>query len=214
MNVQNQVWVPEPLDQKHVEGCRIFANRNLMIESLSPRVRGGTVAEIGVEYGFFSEFLIETLQPSAFHAYDLFHLDLQWDYGHRKPRDILGTRTHRAFYEEKFSHQIAAGTVELYEGDSSYHLMKQPDQSYDLIYIDGDHALGGVSKDVGAARLKIKPDGILLFNDYTMWDGTFRPAKVFGVVQCVNYLCVHHGWRMVAFALQRSMFCDVALVKD
>ncbi|MGE0006880.1 MAG: class I SAM-dependent methyltransferase [Parvibaculaceae bacterium] len=212
--MKRQRWVSDSLEQKHVEGCRVFADRHQMIEFLAPHILRGTVAEIGVEYGLFSEFLIEKLQPVMFHAYDLFNLHLLSEYGHRRPQDILGMRSHRTFFEDRFSSQIAAGTVELFEGDSSCNLMNQPDHTYDLIYIDGDHTLGGVSKDAGAARVKVKPGGILVFNDYTMWDCTYPgPAWPFGVVQCVNYLCVHHGWRMVAFALQQEMFCDVALVK-
>jgi hypothetical protein len=211
---QKAEWIPDKLEPEHIEGCRIFANRNVMMEFLAARVRGGSIAEIGVEYGDFSAFMIETLAPAMFHGYDLFHLDLLTEYGHRRPRDILGMRSHKGFIEHKFASQIATGTFQLFEGDSSYNLMKQPDQTYDLIYIDGDHRLAGVTKDVAAARLKIKPGGLLIFNDYSMWDCTREddPAA-YGVVQCVNHLCVQHGWRMVAFALQRMMFCDVALMR-
>lgn len=212
---QNQAWIPDALEPEHLEGCRIFANRNVMMEFLAARVRGGTVAEIGVEYGDFSAFMIEKIKPAMFHAYDLFHLDLFTEYAHRRPRDILGMRSHKGFIEHKFASEIAAGRFELFEGDSAYNLMKQPDHTYDLIYIDGDHRIAGVTKDVGAARLKVKPGGVLVFNDYSLWDCTREgePPATYGVVQCVNHLCVQHGWRMVGFALQRMMFCDVALVR-
>jgi len=33
----------------------------------------------------------------------------------------------------------------------------------------------------------------------------------YGVVPVVNKLIVDEGWRIIAFALQKGMFCDIAL---
>ena len=208
-------WWPDPLEQKHVEGCRVFADRQLLIEDIGSRARGGRIAEIGTEYGNFTAFLLQTLKPTTFHGYDLFDLHTKETYGHSRPRDVMGSRTHRAYFEDRFSEHISAGTMKVFEGDSSTEMMKQPDGFYDLIYVDGDHTIEGASRDAGVARLKVNPGGVLVFNDYALWDGTHK-GKIwpYGVVHCVNHLCHHHGWRMAGFALQRTMFCDLALVRD
>ncbi len=52
-----------PLAQHYVEGARLFADRLELVKSLRPGA-GGTVAEVGVAFGQFSDFLLKTLQPS------------------------------------------------------------------------------------------------------------------------------------------------------
>ena len=53
----------------------------------------------------------------------------------------------------------------------------------------------------------LKPDGLLVFNDYIMFSqADMRP---FGIVPVVNSLCVDEGWEIVGFALQKKLYCDV-----
>ncbi len=87
-------------------------------------------------------------------------------------------------------------------------LAKQPPKFYDVIYIDADHGLSGVQRDVDAALKTIKDDGILVFNDYVFFD---KNATPYGVIYAANDLCVNHGWRMRYLALHNMMFCDIAL---
>jgi hypothetical protein len=66
-----------------------------------------------------------------------------------------------------------------------------------------------VRADATAAAPKVKPEGLLIFNDYIVW--SHHENFGYGVVQTVNELCVNEGWRMVAFCLHEDMYCDVAL---
>ena len=45
------------LEARHLAGAGLFANREALIASL-PLAAGGTIAEIGVAHGEFSEFLL------------------------------------------------------------------------------------------------------------------------------------------------------------
>lgn len=197
------------LTHEHVDGARLHANRGYMIASLAPILRGGKVAEVGVAHGDFSAWIMALLEPSQFHAFDMFRIH-EWPTLWGKPTaELLGGRTHRAFYEHRFADEIAASRVRIFEGDSSVCLGEQPDASYDLIYIDGAHDLEGVQRDAEAAVRKIKPDGVLVFNDYIAFDHVSNTK--YGVVDVVNDLCVNGGWRMTDLALHPDMFCDVAL---
>lgn len=60
---------------------------------------------------------------------------------------------------------IENGTVELHEGDSSTMLASFPEEYFDWIYIDADHAYEGVCKDIQQGYAKVKPDGMMVFND-------------------------------------------------
>jgi uncharacterized membrane protein len=66
-----------------------------------------------------------------------------------------------------------------------------------------------VSRDAAISTQKIKPDGVLVFNDYILYDSSM--GVEYGVVQAVNELVDSGAWRVAGFALDRSMFCDIAI---
>jgi hypothetical protein len=195
MTMEAPKW-PAVLRQEHIDGARLMANRVDMLSVLEVPERS-VIAEVGVEYGDFSQALIERFRPREFHAFDLFPMS---------DRDGL---PHIEYYRRRLASNGASAQVKIYEGDSSTQLAQRPDESYDLIYIDGDHTYEGVRKDAHVSLRKMKRHGLLVFNDYKMQDHLYNVA--FGVVHVVNDLCVNHGFRMTHFALQNSMFCDVVL---
>ena len=79
------------------------------------------------------------------------------------------------------------------------------------MYIDGDHSYGGVKRDIQQAKLKVKPGGLLVFNDYICF--SHEELLRYGVVQAVNELCIAEDWTFRYFVLERTMYCDVALAR-
>ena len=199
---------PAALRQENVEGALPFATRFDLVKSLSP-LSDRKVAEVGVAYGDFSRFLIDQLKPRAFHAYDLFRFHEERLIWSRPPAEILKGLTHKAFYEQRFEREIANGQVEVFEGDSAANLNEREDALYDIIYVDGDHSYSGVLRDATAAIKKLKPDGLLIFNDYVLYDNLAHIP--YGIVYVVNDLCVNQGWKITHFAFERNMFCDVVI---
>lgn len=163
-----------------LEGARVFATRHAMMQVL---VRGGTGGEVGVQAGDFSRFLLDALAPDKLHLFDMSDRWLRADV-RTDPR------------------------TELHLGDSAAQLGRRPDRSFDWLYIDGDHSYDGVRRDAEAALRKIRPGGILVFNDYTMWSP--GEAIPYGVVACVNEL-VNDGLDMLGVALTQTGYLDVAL---
>ena len=51
-------------------------------------------------------------------------------------------------------------------GPSKEGLATLPDDSVDLIYVDGDHEYSGVCADLEIARRKVRIGGIIAMNDY------------------------------------------------
>ena len=86
---------------------------------------------------------------------------------------------------------------------------KQPDSSYDVIYIDGDHSYEAAKRDAEVSARKLKADGILIFNDYIIFD--YLGGVPYGVVPVVHEFCVSRGWRVSFFALANNLYCDIAL---
>lgn len=192
---------------ENVVNARLFANRFDMLRGLtSKRER---VAEIGVALGDGSGVLIGSFKPKEFVAFDLFDLHTVPTFWGRTNTDWFGDKDHEAFYIDKVSPLVE--TLVSKKGDSSTELGKYPAQYFDVIYIDGDHRYEGAKKDTDAALKTVKDDGLLIFNDYVLID-VFSQER-YGVVPIVNDLIENHGWRVVGFALQEAMFCDIALSK-
>jgi predicted O-methyltransferase YrrM len=197
-----------PLSQKHVDGAILYADRRQALDALP---RGGVVAEIGVAAGDFSAAMLARLAPRRFDAFDLFTVHESERYMGWSPKERFDGGTQRAHYEHRFAKEIAAGVVHVHEGDSSREMERQPDSTYDVIYVDGDHSLDGVTRDAYVSARKLKSDGVLVFNDYIVFDYVF--GEPYGVVQVVNDFCVNRGWQVLYFALQNALYCDIALCR-
>jgi hypothetical protein len=159
---------------------QVFSDRNQMMRMLAS---GRVGAEVGVQAGDFSRFLLDELPLTRLHLHDLAIAPIRADVK-SDPR------------------------VSLHAGDSSRSLASLPPSSLDWAYIDGDHSFAGAMKDARAALHAVKPGGILFFNDYTRWSP--GEAIPYGVVAVVHEL-VNEGHDMIAVALTPSGYFDVAL---
>lgn len=192
------------LTERNLEVARLFPSRNELIASLG--CINGTIAEVGVALGDFTEILIDKLKPKLFVAFDNFEMDNWADiWGVSKEKTFHGL-SHIEFYRQRFRD---VPQVKIEAGDSRETLSRLTDQSFDLIYIDANHTYEAVKSDIEIAKHKIKRDGILMFNDYMMYDhnGHFP----YGVVQAVNELVVAEDWRVIGLGLNPHMYCDIAI---
>jgi SAM-dependent methyltransferase len=168
-----------------VDACRVFADRYVAIRSLKAN---GVVGEVGTQTGRFAAYIDETSRPRELHLFDL-SMD-----AFEVPALTSGANARRVFF---------------HVGDSSTELAQFPRHHFDWLYIDGDHSYAGVQRDIAAAVRVLKPDGMLVFNDYTTWS----PAEVcaYGVLRAVNELLNGGGWEMLYIALEPMGYHDVAL---
>jgi hypothetical protein len=165
---------------------------------------------LGVALGDFSEFLIDTLRPKTFVAFDVWTMH-EWPMHWGQPADVLFQgKTHREWFEDRFHNRGDQVVIEC--GLSYVQLERYPDAHFDMIYVDAGHDYESVIKDADVAARKIKREGTLIFNDYIFYDHSQH--AFYGVVQAVNHMVVNERWRVVGFALQRDMFCDIALQRD
>jgi hypothetical protein len=173
-------------------------------------LRGGIFAEIGVARGDFSEFLIEKLEPRLFVGFDIFLMHEYPEHWGTPSEILFNGKTQLEFYKERFSSRGKQVVTEVGPGDVK--LLEYPDEYFDLIYIDANHSYESVKRDARVASQKLKKNGILIFNDYVMFD---HFANVpYGVVQAVNEMVVYDSWCVTGFALERQMFCDIAIQRD
>lgn len=186
--------------------AQLFASREEMVSALYGDV-GGFIAELGVAVGYFSRFLLETLKPDKFVGLDLFDLHDQETIWGRPSSELLEGKTHKQFYSDLLRGWPTE--TDLIEGYSHLALNNLEDASYDMIYIDASHTYEDVQRDCEAALRKLKRSGLLVFNDYIMFD--HHNGVPYGVVQVVNELVTSSNWKVVGFALNQQMYCDIAL---
>jgi hypothetical protein len=170
-------------------------------------LRGGTVAEVGVMYGDFSEFIIRTIEPAVFVAIDRFDLDTEPVIWGKASAERFKGKTHREFYERCFCEH--GKQVRCEQGESSEVLSRYPDRTFDMIYVDAGHDYESVKKDADVCMQKIKSEGILIFNDYIKY--SHYDDSYYGVIAVVNDLVVNQGFQVIGFALQPDMYCDIAI---
>jgi hypothetical protein len=168
-----------------VAGCRVIANRHRAIECLP---KGGIVAEVGTQTGRFASHIFNVARPRKLHLFDL---SLDW------------------FDTSLLVEPIRDGRVQIHLGDSSTELGKFPAEHFDWLYIDGDHSYPGVTRDIAQAVRTVKRDGLLVFNDYTVWSPL--EACNYGVLKAVNELVNSGEWEFVYLALHPWGYHDAAL---
>lgn len=177
---------PAPaLQSEHVQNCRVFPNRRALVEHLPS---GGTIAEVGSEEGKFAEFILQAASPRELHVFEI-------NASLIRARGVL----------------LQDPRVVLHEGDSSEELSKMSDDYFDWTYVDANHSYEGVARDIEQAKKKIRFDGFLVFNDYTMWD--YLTMLPYGVVQNVNDLCRSEGFEITHFAFNTYGYQDVAIAR-
>lgn len=199
-------WPPYPvLNSSHVAGARLYANRGDQISCLGVP-KQGRVAEIGVWRAAFSKDLVETLKPREFVAFDVFDGHNLEEWNGQTGKELFDGLTHRQFYEREMA--AYRDVTKVVEGSSLETLRGYTDQSFDLVYIDGNHAYDFVKSDASFAAKMVREDGILVFNDYMMVD--LNNAN-YGVVPVVNDMVVNQGWHVIGYALHHALYCDIAI---
>jgi hypothetical protein len=180
------------LQDGHVKNCRFFESRLKILEYLP---KNSVVAEVGTQYGYFAEQIMAIAKPKKLHLidnnFDLFKAEI--------------SKQQKSLVQEGREN----GTVEVHEGDSSTILRSFPDEYFDWIYIEADHAYQGVCKDIQQGYTKIKAAGMMVFNDYTNW--SVCELMPYGVPKAVNEFCIANNWEIVFFAFQSLGDRDVAI---
>jgi hypothetical protein len=177
---------PAPqLGAEHVRECVVVPHRTALLERLP---KGGVVAEVGTLQGEFAREIISIVRPDELHLID--------HEIHPRVRELAADPAVHA-------------RVHVHHADSVEALRSFADSYFDWIYIDAQHNYDGVKRDISVARTKIRRDGLLVFNDYTVW--SYVELEPYGVVAAVNELCIDEGWTLVYLALPAHMYCDVAV---
>lgn len=159
-----------------VERCEDLLAR---LDAADPRV-----VELGVFRGLMSEQLLRR-HPTL----RLWMVDA-WQ-GHAQPGH---TRSQGELVAEAMRRTaFAEGRRTILRATSTDAAAQVPDGSFDLVFIDADHAYEAVVEDIELWLPKVRPGGVLGGHDY---DDRWTKARGYGVVQAVDEAAERHGWDM------------------
>jgi hypothetical protein len=79
----------------------------------------------------------------------------------------------------------------------------------DMLYLDADHSYDAVKKDIDVLKNMVKPKGLFVFNDFTMF--SIHEMLLYGVARAVTEFIIEEKWQVVGLALDEWNFYDIAL---
>jgi len=164
--------------------------------ALTPR--GGVVGEIGVFCGDFSQQILDTAHPRELVLFDL------WPDCDVSSGDVDGNNG-RTFPGPELEKAVRARfasdpRVRIVKGRST-NIRSFPADSFDMVYVDGDHGYHGVREDFVNCWRVLKNGGWLMGHDYEI-----NPAKTASTYQCgvkaaVTDFCRDYGETIAAFGM-------------
>ncbi|MDR0375711.1 MAG: class I SAM-dependent methyltransferase [Treponema sp.] len=166
------------------------------------------MAEVGVAYGDFSRKIIDSMNPSKFYAIDIFASGPGEDFWGRTDWADLNIGQ-KEFIERKFANEIGNGKFILKKGLSWDVLETFDDNYFDYVYLDAAHDYDSVKKDIRVLLNKVKNNGIIQFNDYTLYDWSTNAP--YGVVRAVDEMLVSGKHEIIFFCLQTGGFNDIVV---
>lgn len=180
---------PRPLAAEHISSaCVLLHNRSELIRRLPKQMK---IAEVGSGAGNFAKQLLAS-DPQELHLFDLSF-----------------TLKGLSFDHEFFKPHLERGIAVLHEGDSSENLSSFPDAYFDCIYIDADHSVQGVRRDISQAKRKIRQNGLLIFHDYTAYSPLEKLS--YGVQIAVNDLLIDENFEIIYFVLGGFGYHDICI---
>jgi predicted O-methyltransferase YrrM len=177
----------------------LFDTRNEMLKHYCSRMSiPPKVLEIGVFKGDFLGYLWNHCNVGSIDAVDLFE-------GNTCSGDVDGNNV--VYYNVGQSYLELSekykdvSSVKLFKSESQLFLQSQADDTYDIIYIDGDHSYDGVKEDLWNAYKKIKNGGYIMGHDYEMNMKKAQNIYEFGVKEAVDEFCMTYNQTILSKAM-------------
>ena len=182
------------LEEIHTRNCKVLPTRMHLLGALP---KGGVVAEVGVAFGEFTKQILLRNTPEKLHLVDAWEPE-RYQTGLEQ---IL----------ERYSKEIAVGTVEVNRGLSTQRLAEFSDDYLDWIYIDTDHSYTTTRDELLLASKKVKPGGIIAGHDFA--SGNPVKAIPYGVIEACHEFCVNEGWGYEFLTMEPNGHSSFALQK-
>ena len=158
-------------------------HRSKITELLNKKCLNGVGVEIGVKEGEFSEILLNSWKCSKLYLVDPWEdqdTDIYDETIHNHESNYMKTKNRLLKFNDK---------IELIKDYSENAVKKIEFNSIDFIYIDGNHSYNAVKDDLEQWYEKVKKGGIIMGDDYHIYDIENVFGFTFGVKKAVDEFC-------------------------
>ena len=157
---------------------------------------GMIVCEIGTFEGEFAKKMSK-LNPQVVVCIDGFHhMMASGDQDGNNLKEVFMPAIYKQLCEEAAQYRLVIN-----RGWSFDVLPQYPNETFDFIYIDGDHSYEGCKRDLIISSQKIKKGGIIAGHDYFVNIAKNRGDFACGVGKAVNEFCEEYGWKVIALGM-------------
>lgn len=212
----NQIEDGHKLDQSQLNNTKVYASREEYTKHLPKNIR---YLEIGVAWGYYSEFVAENANPQSIDLLDFYDLDLKcWSwrkFGECKCEPVkhemkYTPETHEPYIKELFSKYKNVSTIK----GNAINILPGLNKEYDYIYIDISNKRDQTRKVLNLSANLVPVGGIIGLNDYLIFDGIIEEGP-YGTYQTVNeFLYKNKNWSVTALALHNLGFYDIYLKRE
>jgi hypothetical protein len=182
---------------------KIFSDRNQMLKYYSNS--SSAILEIGIFKGDFFKFIEKECNPAKLDGVDIFSGTCIS--GDQDGNNVV-TANLNLEYLKLLEQYKDNSKCKLYKNHSTKFLNSVDDETYDIIYIDGDHSYEGVKNDLELSFKKIKNGGYIMGHDYEMNNEKTQFKYEFGVKRAVTEFCCNFNQSLCAKAMDGCVgFC-------
>jgi len=139
--------------------------------------KNGIVAEVGVQQGGFSRFILNRTNPQKLYLIDCWEQQNPEVYD--DPEANVPNNEQLVYYnrvQHMFGHDPRVVILKSYSQDAAAQF---PDEYFDWVYIDANHGYDSAKEDIALWWPKVKKGGFLAGHDYIV-------RESFGVYRAVN----------------------------
>lgn len=188
--MRRKMWPPaRKLGADNIKNCKILEDRSKLLNEIPDL---SICAQIGINKGDFSREILESVRPKMLHLLD------------QNTESVKIARV-------RFKEYVHERQVSVYEQEPLVWLNSMPDETFDWIYIDGDHSYGKLKKILEAADTKIKSDGMITLNNYVFLGSS--DLKKYNVIEATNEFCLDYNYELLHYALHGRMYNNVTIGK-
>jgi len=164
-----------------------------LVSNLANLVGARSLVEIGVAYGYHAEFLLDTVPKASYIGVDPYSAAGWPDTGLIAESKRLFNETDNQRGLDRLYEAVAANLrkfgkrAALIREKSAAAAARIPDQSIDLIYVDGDHSYEAVLQDLGLWWNKVNHRRGVICGDDIGWPGVRQACDEFFKAKSLSY---------------------------
>lgn len=213
---EDEIESARPISQTQLNNAKIYVSREEYIKTLPYGIK---YMEIGVAWGYYSELVCQTTDPSEIVLVDPFDSDLKcWSWRkfgscqcqNQKHELLFTPETNEQYIIDLFSKYGPTRTIK----GRAPAILPAKETGYDYIYVDMTNNRFEIREVLKKLESMVSVNGIIGLNDYLIFDGVIE-NEAYGTYQAVNeFLHFNKNWSVDALALHPVGFYDIYLRKN